>query len=354
MPSSTLTDRRKAVEEHLRALGRPHAGRRAPPPEGRLSAGEQSIGRLRAACENLGPVFTEFGRYLSSRVDLLPRRDCMELEATGARGDTRPPADSAAILREHFGATPEVLFASFSLTPRVVTRWTQQHDAWLSTDAPVIVTIVRPDAEALLDADLPLLPMLAPWIDAPTPAVAAAVEDFSLTLKHRLDQTQQQLAFTRLATHSRADGLLDAPRCYPELCSANVLTIARLESPSLATVIVDGGVPPFGEAIDPAAVAKQLAAAWLRLAVSGRSVLFDFDLNDIVLRDGRLVLVGGAIEPMTDAESPEFLKYLLAGAIDDPDSALDWIATEAVAGLFGLPEDSLRRRLRQAVPLRDG
>lgn len=354
MPSSTLTDRRKVVEEHLRALGRPHAGRRAPPPEGRLGAGEQSIARLRAICEQLGPVFTEFGRYLSSRVDLLPRRDCMELEATGARPETRDAADSAAILRADFGAAPEMVFASFSLTPRVVTRWMQQHDAALSTDTPVIVTIVRPDAGALLDADLPLLPMLAPWLDAPAPAVAAAVEDFSLTLRRRLDQTQQLLAFTRLTKQCGADGLLDAPRCYPEVCSANVLTAARIDGPSLAAAIVDGGVPPFGDAIDPAGVAKQLAAAWVRLAVSGRSVLFDFDLNDMVLCDGRLVLVGGAVEPMTDTEGPEFLKYLLAGAIDDPDSALDWIATEAIAGPLGLPEDSLRRRLRQAVPFRDG
>lgn len=354
MPSSTLTDRRQAVEQQLRALGRPRGRRRAPPPDGRLGEGEQSIARLRAVCENLGPVFTEFGRYLSSRVDLLPRRDCLELEATGARPEARHPADGAAILRADFGATPEMLFASFSRSPRVVTRWTQQHDACLSTDTPVIVTIIRPDAAALLDADLPLLPMLAPWLDAPPPAVAAAVEDFSLTLRHRLDQTEQLTAFTRLTKQRWADGLLDAPRCYPEMCSGRVLTVARVDGPSLATAIVNGGVPPPGDAIDPAGAAKQLAAGWVRLAVSSRSVLFDFDLNDVVLCDGRLVLVGGAIEPMTETEGPEFLTYLLAGAIDDPDRALDWIATSASAGSLGLPEESLRRRLRQAVPFRDG
>ena len=354
MASTTPHDRRRSVAEHLRALGRPHSGRRAPPPEGRLGPHERSIERLKAACEDLGPVFTEFGRYLSSRVDLLARRDCLELTATGTRSETRQPADSVAIIRANFGDTAETLFASFDPTPRNVTRWTQQHDAWLSSDAPVIVTIVRPDAPALLDADLPLLSMLAPWLDGPPAAVAAAVADFSLTLRLRLDQTQQRLAFTRLAEHSRAGGPLDAPRCYPDLCSANVLTMERVDGLSLATAIGDGRVTPLGEAIDPTGVAKQLAAAWVRLAVAGHSALFDFELGDVVLRDGRLVVIGGAIEPMTAAEGPEFLRYLLAGAADDPDGALTWIASEALPGLLGVPEDSLRRRLRQAVPFRDG
>src|SRR5574340_117210 len=72
-------DRRRAVDERLRALGKPRPPHRVPPPEGRLSPDEQPAGHLRAALVSLGPVFAEFGRYLSSRIDLLPRRDCLEL-----------------------------------------------------------------------------------------------------------------------------------------------------------------------------------------------------------------------------------------------------------------------------------
>src|SRR2546423_15563532 len=37
--------------------------------------------RLRAALTRLGPVFSSFGIYLSSRADLLPVDDCVELSA---------------------------------------------------------------------------------------------------------------------------------------------------------------------------------------------------------------------------------------------------------------------------------
>ena len=46
-----------------------------------------------------------------------------------------------------------------------MTGWTEQHYARLAPNMPVIVTIVRPDAERLLDADLPLLSRLGPWLD---------------------------------------------------------------------------------------------------------------------------------------------------------------------------------------------
>lgn len=356
MSSPALTTRRDSVREQLRALERPHAGRRTPPPQGQLGASEQTITQLRVACETLGPVFIEFARYLSTRLDMLPRRDCHELAATGATPETRRPADALAVLHAHFGHTADRQFASFTVAPRVVTRWTQQHDAWLSNDMPVVVTIVRPDAQALLDADLPLLSLLAPWLDTPTAALNAAIADFALTLRFRLDQTQLRDGFARLMQHARADGPLDAPRCYPELCSMGVLTAERVEGRSVADALAELTMPgaPGGEPFDPGTVATQLAAAWLRLTISGHAAPFDFDLNDLVLRDGRLVLVGGALEPMTGTEGPLFLKYLLAGAVDDPDAALEWIASEAAPGLAGVPEDSLRRRLRQAVPFRDG
>jgi len=264
------------------------------------------------------------------------------------------PADGAAVLHDAFGAATEMLFASFDHTPRRITRWTQQHDAWLSNDAPVVVTIVRPDAQALLDADLPLLSLVAPWLDASPASMDAAVADFAVSMKLRLDQTQRRLALARLAEFSRAGGPLDAPRSYPDVCAENVLTAERIDGLALATALGDAGALRPGENIDPATVARQLASAWVRLTVSGHSVLFDFDLDDVILRDGRLVLVGGALEPMSAAEGPEFLKYLLAGAIDDPDRAFDWIVTEAAPGSIGLPTESLRRRLRQAVPFRDG
>src|ERR671910_95398 len=92
VPSADLKRRRRFVEERLRQAGRPRLTRRSPPPEGRLGADEQPMRRLRETLVELGPLFASFGRYLSSRIDLLPRRDCLELAAIPDSGE---PLDEA-------------------------------------------------------------------------------------------------------------------------------------------------------------------------------------------------------------------------------------------------------------------
>ena len=147
----------------------------------------------------------------------------------------------------------------------------------------------------------------------------------------------------KLAEDARAGGGLDAPVCYPDFCAPGVLTTERI-----------GGVTA-ADASDRESVAQRLASAWLRQALSGRVVPFDFDLNDVRLHDDRLVLVGGALEPQTAAGREQFLRYLVAAAADDPDAAWSWIA-EAVVPEAGravrIPAAPLG--LRQAAPFRDG
>ncbi len=352
--SSALTDRRRIVGRRLHTLGRPKRARRAPPPEGTLGTDERPIAGLRSALEELGPVFAEFGRYLSSRVDLLPRRDCLELAAIDGRGEGREHSDAPALVIERLGEAPERRFFAIDPSPHAIARWEQRHNAWLATGEAVVVTVVRPDAERLLGADLPLLHLIAPWLDAPEDAIADAIEDFSATLRARLDQTQQAAKFAKLFDDAQAGGTLDAPRCYREYCAPGVLTLERIEGAAIAGARGTEGDATHEPAIDPGRVAHDLASAWVRQAVTGRVVPIEFDLRDLRLRDGRLVLVGGTLEAMTSADGPGFLGYLLAAAADEPDRALTWITGAAAPGALTQSLDALRRRLRQAVPFRDG
>jgi ubiquinone biosynthesis protein len=354
MSSSELTDRRRVVEQQLGALGRPRPARRAPPPEGQLGADEQPAGRLREALADLGPVFAGFGRYLSSRLDLLPRRDCVDLAGTDDRAWASPQSDVEALVLRQLGGVPERRFMAFDRVARTASPWTQQHDAWLATGAPVVVTIVRPDAGDLLLTDLPLLPLLAPWLDAPPGEVAAAIDDFSLTLRSRLDQTHQATSFIRLFEDAQAGGALDAPRCYRDYCAPGILTLERIDGIAIADALGIDATRPAEGAIDRDEVARQLASAWLRQAFTGNVVPFDFDLHDVRLRADRLVLMGGALEPMSTSGRAQFLSYLVAAAADDPDATLAWITSASVPGAGSQPEVALRRRIRQVVPFRDG
>src|SRR5688572_3742167 len=109
-----VSDRRREVEDRLRGLV---SGPRPVPPDGRRGPDEQDAELLRTALGALGPIFGSFGRYLSTRLDLLPRRDCLELARIE---DRRPPSPLPAIdaeLRREFGGRGTERFHTFTPAP---------------------------------------------------------------------------------------------------------------------------------------------------------------------------------------------------------------------------------------------
>ncbi|HEX4346310.1 MAG TPA: AarF/UbiB family protein [Vicinamibacterales bacterium] len=341
-PATAARQTRKTeIEDALRALGRPALARRALPPEGRLGAGEDDGHRLRSTLIGLGPVFAEFGLYLSSRFDLLSRRERAELRDIADAGPPLGAATVRAVLQAELGASPDRLFFEFHDAPASIGRWSERHFAWLSPGVPAIVTIVRPDADARLDMDAPFLPLLAPWIDTPADVLTSAIADFETTLRRRLDQRHQASSMAALASDARNGGGLDALTCYRDHSSAAVLTVER---------IVGETLDEYSGPTEP--LAGRLTEAWLRQTLAGGVVPYDFTARDILVAGDRLYLIAGALEPHVSAERAHFAAYLTAVAADDPNEAASWIIEGAE-----LPphlEGELRRQLRRAVPFRDG
>lgn len=341
LPGVDRQGRRKRVETALRALGRPASERRSPPPDGRLGADEDRGRRLCETLTGLGPVFAGFGLYLASRIDLLPRRVRTQLAAIPDAGEPLPFASVAGLIDDQLGASPDRLFFEFQQAPFSAGLWTQRHLAWLSPGVPVIVTIVRPEAAAALDVDVQLLPALASWIDVPAGDVSAAVDDYAVTLRRRLDQRHQASSLATLSADARSGGGFDAPACYRDHCAPNVLTVGRVVGETLDERSSPGD-----------ALARRVSRAWLRQALSGNIVPYDFGPHDIMLAEDRLVLTGAAFEPHLSAERARFAAYLDSVAADNPDAAASWIVEDS--GPSARVEEELRRVLRQAVPFRDG
>jgi ubiquinone biosynthesis protein len=342
--------RRAIVEEALRDLRWPPA-RRAAPPEGRLGAADYPVARLRAALTALGPLFADFGRYLSSRPDLLPRRHCAELALIADTGSATDPRVLAAHLQRELGGPLSRHFVEFDAVPSHVTRWTERHQARIAADVPVLVTIVRPDAAEWIERDAPLLPLLADCLALDGEALAAAIDDYSHTLRVRLDQTVQSAALATLAGDAPEVAGFHAPACYRDLCTTSVLTTGRAGGTELGALMRREALHDE----DRTDLARRLAAAWLRQTLGGRVVPFDVTTDDIVIADERIVLLSGACEPHTSRQRVRFSRYMNAVAADDPDSAASWIVDAADGEeVPAAREEALKRRFRQAVPFRDG
>jgi predicted unusual protein kinase regulating ubiquinone biosynthesis (AarF/ABC1/UbiB family) len=127
--SADAKDRRKTVEARLAAIGPVPAARRTPPPEGRMGADDDPMPRVCEALSDLGPLFASFGRYLSSRVDLVARRDSRELSSIPDRGEPLAPALVERSVALQLGAPLERRFAGFTRNPHDVRLWTERHHA---------------------------------------------------------------------------------------------------------------------------------------------------------------------------------------------------------------------------------
>ncbi|HEX3555645.1 MAG TPA: AarF/UbiB family protein [Thermoanaerobaculia bacterium] len=347
-------ERRDEVARRLTALGLGSA-KRFPQPAG---TAEETLGlRLRAALSELGPVFTAFGRYLSSRADLLPENECLILAGLP---DQRSPLSLESVrelLQLGLGQPPEQLYAAFDPAPAGATLVWQEHRARLAGGEPVAVRFVRPELAAELDRDLDLLPLLgpalAPMVQAGSGSwLAAAVDDFAAAMAAAADLGGQAAALTAVRQDGASSGLrLVVPRVLPALSTPRVLTREELPGTALETFFpIDAGTPGGPWSAD---LAVRLCQVWLRQACFGRAFPVDLEAGDVrVLPGDRLAWTGGTFGDLPPTARESLWEYLLAAAAHDPERACAALVREMEGGPAdgqGLPE-----RLRQLVPFRDG
>ncbi len=375
-PATGEPSRREAVEGRLAGFA---PTRRALPrrvaPWPRAASEEGPALRLREALADLGPVFTAFGRYLGSRLDLLVEADCQTLATLPEAVPPMPaPAVRALLLRE-LGRTPEEAFEVFDDDAFEATLVYQQHRAEVRPDSvvpgepapgesvPVIVRVVRADLEAELARDLPLLSLLGPalatrGLDAAR--LAPAIDDFVAALAVEADLVRQAAALEALRGDRGAAGIgLSAPRTFPGFCSRGVLTRAAPAGVTLAEVLAAASSPPAG-AQTPAAtpsvteLAVRLCEAWLRQACFGPAFPQDLRAEDVLVLPSReLLWTGATFAAIPGQVKQNVWEHLVAVASHDPDRAADALLRE----VSGAPREraaELRQRLRQLVPYRDG
>ncbi|HEY1077300.1 MAG TPA: AarF/UbiB family protein, partial [Fontimonas sp.] len=123
--------------------------------------------RLRLALQELGPVFIKFGQALSTRPDLVPPDIAVELAKLQ---DQVAPFDGAlaqAIIEQELERPIASMFSEFDPLPLASASVAQVHTARLlpaedgTAGLEVVVKVLRPGVEAIMQGDIELLHTLA-------------------------------------------------------------------------------------------------------------------------------------------------------------------------------------------------
>ncbi len=295
--------------------------------------------RLRRALEELGPLFAGFGRYLGTRVDLLPLVACSTLSDTRLNPPALAPTN-----------TPPII-SGIELEVEPVRRgplhlW---YRGRLVDDMTVIVKTVRPDVVAVIEADIEILPVLETMRLETLSDVGASVEDYLVWIERQLDLGRELTGLRRLAVETPHFDALVVPRLWEEFSGSDTLVYTDPAGEAPTGSDDDGR----GGDADPER-ARRLCSGWLQQALL-ESILPEGPIEDNLrlLDDGRIAVTGGLFTSLAQKRRGNLLDAVVATSHGDPDEACEHLLRACDADLDEGDHDRLQVLLRQADPFRD-
>lgn len=190
--------------------------------------------RLREALEELGPVFVKFGQALSTRPDLIPSDIATEL--TRLQDDVPPfPGELAKkVVEKSLEAPLSHHFERFDLEPLASASVAQVHCATLKDGSEVVVKVLRPGIETVIDQDLALLYQIARLADRHWPQAKRlrpleVVADYDKTVHDELDMMREGANASQLRSNFPDSEMIYVPKVYWEHSRREVLVMERID-----------------------------------------------------------------------------------------------------------------------------
>ncbi len=190
--------------------------------------------RLRCALEDLGPIFIKAGQVLSTRRDLLPDDIAEELAKLQDKVPPFPGHLAKKMIEESLKLPIDAVFQEFDLEPLASASVAQVHAATLLNGKLVVVKVLRPGIQKIIERDLDLLMTLAKianryWPDARRFKPKEMVEEVSHTLRDELDLQREGANASQLRRNFKNSDLLYIPEIYWAYSRATVLVMERIE-----------------------------------------------------------------------------------------------------------------------------
>lgn len=217
---------------------------------------------------DLGGLMVKVGQFLSARLDVLPEEITKEL--SGLQDEVAPESFESIlqVIEKELGMEPDVAFAEITVEPIAAASLGQAYKAKLSPGlasdlrfTDVVVKVLRPGIEEIVDVDLAALTKVGGWLskvklvskrtDAP-----ALVEEFAEITLQEINYLHEAENLERFAADFANDARIKTPDVVWERSARRVLTLTDVSAIKISDVdaLVEAG-------INPNAVAAELARA---------------------------------------------------------------------------------------------
>jgi len=189
--------------------------------------------RLRMALEELGPIFVKFGQLLSTRRDMVPEDIADELVSLQDNVTPFDEQQAVSLIEIALDDSIENLFGSFSPTPLASASVAQVHTGTLKSGEEIVVKVIRPGIEKIIDQDIALLKTIAHFVEnnidqGKRLRALEVVKDYDYIIHDELNLVSEGANATQLARNFEDSDLLYVPKVYWEFCRPNVLVMERI------------------------------------------------------------------------------------------------------------------------------
>ena len=315
--------------------------------------------RLQWILDGLGPAYAFLGRYLSTRLDLLPLPDCLALRDTHDDVPAMPTEALLALIAREARSDAHNVFPDFDLAPVRSHLLYQLHRATLRDGTRVRVRVLRPGPEEVPD-------------EAARAVCAGALGDrdgqaarddllagFRRAWNDEHDLAAAAAALTEYRRDATPDDALVTPVVVHALCTPRLLVVGDTGGQTLAALAPAARAAALGRdgrsaaaTADLRRVAGGACHAWLGQALERRHFPLVTDAGDLaLLGPGAYAFTGIRFGTLADDPRSDLREYLEASSVQDVDRACTCLLRLLAAD--GADPNQVRPRLRQAVPFRD-
>jgi ubiquinone biosynthesis protein len=244
---------------------------------------------IREMLDELGPTFVKFGQILSTRPDIVPADVLQEL--VKLQDAVSPFAFSAVeeVIEEELGLSVARAYESFETEPLASASIGQVHGAVLPGGHKVVVKVQRPQAARVIRKDVDLLFQFAYLLEDRVDlgfSLVGVVQEFARSIDRELNYVLEARNAVRFASNFSDSETVRVPEIYWPYCSNRVLTMERIEGPTLNTPEI-AALPPE----ERKALAESIAGCWFKQILHDGFIHADpHPANIVYLGDGKIGL----------------------------------------------------------------
>ncbi|MGM0631706.1 MAG: ubiquinone biosynthesis regulatory protein kinase UbiB [Pseudomonadota bacterium] len=194
---------------------------------------EAAAVRLRAALEELGPIYIKFGQLLSTRRDFLPVEIADALQSLQDRVPGFASPTIHELVEKSLGQPWHHHFTSLDPQPLASASVAQVHAAVLNNGDDVVIKVLRPGIERVIRDDVRLLHAVARFVERHVPhgrrlRPREVVADYETVIFNELNLLAEGANTTQLHRNFEGSPKLYVPRVYWDVSRDRMLVMERI------------------------------------------------------------------------------------------------------------------------------